>query len=120
MSTIIDIERLLTWAFRDQAVEASSRADPDAVTIYWAVRALPAHHSNAVIRHARTGTRPNWQITASKVVSLDGVRQSRQRYVDWVRAMVVLQRSLDGALSSFRVTGPATDEEPWVRQRIRA
>ena len=120
MRTQIDIENLLIWAFRDQAVEASPDADADAVTIYWAVQALPLPHAKLVIRHARAGSRPAWQIASAKMVSLDGVRLSRQRHVEWVRAMVVLQRTLEGTLSRFRVTGPVADEEPWMRERARA
>lgn len=116
----IDIEKLLTWAFRDEAVEGALSADADAVTVYWAVQALPATHVRIVLRHARAGSRPAWQAAAGKTVSLDGVRRSRRQHVEWVRAMVVLQRTLDGTLTRYRVTGPAADEEPWRRERLRA
>lgn len=112
MRTQIDIENLLVWAFRDQSVEASPGADADAVTVYWAVQALPVSHANIVIRHAGAGSRPVWQAATGRMVSLDRVRLSRRRHVEWVRSLVVLQRTLEGTLSRFRVTGPAAEEEP--------
>lgn len=120
MATPIDIADLLTWSFRDQAVETAAAAHPDAVTVYWAVLALPAPHANAVSRFARAGHRPDWQPAGGPVVSLAEVRASRRAYTDWVRAMVVLQRTLDGTLTAFRVTGPSFEQEPWRRVRRRA
>lgn len=116
----IDIQDLLVWAFRDEDVEDAPEADPDAVTVYWAVLALPAPHARAICRFARSGTAPDWHSAPGRTVSLDSVRRARRLYAEWVRAMVVLQRTLDGTLSRYRVSGPRLDEEPWVRHRERA
>ena len=116
----IDIQDLLVWAFRDEDVEASPTADPDAVTVYWAVLALPLPHAKAIRRFARSGTAPDWHPARGRTVSLEATRRSRRLYSEWVRAMVVLQRTLDGTLSRYRVSGPRLDEEPWMRYRERA
>jgi hypothetical protein len=117
----IDIEDLLVWAFRDENVGDAQDADPDAVTVYWAVMALPAPHSKAITRFARLGTEPDWHSgSGGSTVSLDSVRRARTLYAEWVRAMVVLQRTLDGTLSRYRVSGPRHDEEPWMRHRQQA
>lgn len=113
----IDIQDLLVWAFRDEDVEDAQRADPDAVTVYWAVLALPMPHARAIRRFARSGTAPDWHSAGGRTVSLDGVRRARRLYAEWVRAMVVLQRTLDGTLSRYRISGPRLVEEPWLRHR---
>lgn len=116
----VDIQELLIWAFRVQRVEFETTADPDALTVYWAVLALPIPHATVIRRFAREARRPDWHAANTRTVSLDGVRRSRRLYTEWVRAMVVLQRTLDGTLSQFSVTGPDLDEQPWLRERLRA
>ena len=109
----IDIEDLLIWAFRDQAVEGAENPHLDATTVYWAVMALPAAHTRIVSRFARMGMGPDWQAGPEAVVSLEAVRKGRTLYAEWVRAMVVLQRTLDGTLTRYRVSGPRLEETPW-------
>lgn len=116
----IDIQDLLIWAFRAQQVEFAATADPDALTVYWAVLALPAPHATVIRRFAREARRPDWHAAHTRTVLLDGVRRSRRLYTEWVRALVVLQRTLDGSLTTFTVIGPNLDEQPWVRERLRA
>jgi hypothetical protein len=116
----IDIQDLLIWAFRHQSVETTAGADPDALTVYWAVLALPVPHATVIRRFAREARRPDWHAAHSRCVSLDGVRRSRRLYTEWVRALMVLQRTLEGALGRFTVTGPNLDDEPWLRERLRA
>ena len=113
----IDIQDLLIWTFRDQAVEAAEHPHPDATTVYWAVMALPDAHARIVRRFARQGMGPDWQVSPSPVVQLDTVRRARTVYAEWVRAMVVLQRTLDGSLTRFRVSGPRLEEMPWRAKR---
>ena len=113
----IDIEDLLIWAFRDEEVEAARNPHPDATTVYWAVMALPVAHTRIVSRFARMGMGPDWQAGPNPVVQLDAVRKARTLYAEWVRAMVVLQRTLDGTLSHYRVSGPRLEETPWLRAR---
>jgi len=120
MATTIDIEPLLIWAFRDQAVETSVYAAEDAVTVYWAVLALPAMHCDLVRACARRGEAPPWHAAPGPVTVLDDVRQARLRYRQWVRALAVLQRALDGTLRDFRIVGPAAPEQPWRAQRLTA
>lgn len=120
MRALVDIEDLLVWAFRNEAVELSPATHPDAELVFQAVSALPARHSTIVRMCARSGRRPNWDVdTDKRVVWLTEVRLARQSYADWVRALGVLAESLDGLLEYFAVTGPALDEEPW-RGRKRA
>jgi len=109
----IDIEDLLIWAFRDEGVEAAQDPHPDATTVYWAVMALPVAHTRLISRFARLGLGPDWQAGSGTVVQLDAVRKARTVYGEWVRAMVVLQRTLDGTLSRYRVSGPRLEETPW-------
>lgn len=109
----IDIEDLLIWAFRDQDVEAADHPHPDATTVYWAVMALPTAHTRVVSRFARLGMGPDWQAGPGTVVHLETVRRGRLVYAEWVRAMVVLQRTLDGTLTRYRVSGPRLEETPW-------
>jgi hypothetical protein len=116
----IDIEDLLVWAFRDEQVESAAEPDPDAVTVYWAVQALPLPHARAIIRFARLGNKPDWHPAPGRTVSLEAVRRARRLHAEWVKAMVVLQRTLDGTLSRGRVSGPRHDEQPWARERERA
>ncbi|HEV7278267.1 MAG TPA: hypothetical protein VGN80_18465 [Devosiaceae bacterium] len=120
MATTIDIEQLLVWAFRDQAVETSSYAAEDAVTVYWAVLALPAPHCDIVRFSARSGDAPPWHVDPGPVTVLAEVRQARARYREWVRALAVLQRALDGTLREFRTVGPAAPEQPWLSDRLSA
>lgn len=109
----IDIEDLLIWAFRDEEVEGAEHPHPDATTVYWAVMALPAAHTRIISRFARMGMGPDWQAGPEPVVSLEAVRKARLVYAEWVRAMVVLQRTLDGTLTRYRVSGPRLEETPW-------
>ena len=109
----IDIEDLLIWAFRDEEVEAAQDPHPDATTVYWAVMALPAAHTRIISRFARMGMGPDWQVGPGPVVQLEAVRKARTLYAEWVRAMVVLQRTLDGTLTRYRVSGPRLEETPW-------
>jgi hypothetical protein len=113
----IDIEDLLIWAFRDQAVESTALPHTDATTVYWAVMALPSAHSRVISHFARLGTGPAWQAGPSPVVQLEAVRKARTLYAEWVRAMVVLQRTLDGNLTRYRVSGPRLEETPWRVRR---
>jgi len=110
---MMDIEDLLIWAFRDEKVEASPNPHPDATTVYWAVMALPAEHTRIISRFARMGSGPDWHAGREAVVSIVAVRKRRMIYAEWVRAMVVLQRTLDGALIHYRVSGPRLEETPW-------
>ena len=116
----IDIQDLLIWAFRNQAVETKPAADGDAQTVYWAVLALPLPHATVIRRFAREARRPDWRSGHSRCISLDAVRRSRRLYTEWVRALVVLQRTLEGTLSRYSVSGPGLDDEPWQRERERA
>lgn len=116
----IDIQELLVWAFRAQRVESSAGADADALAIYWAVLALPTPHATVIRRFAREARRPDWHAANTRTVSLDGVRRSRRLYTEWVRAMMVLQRTLEGTLCRFSVIGPDLDDQPWLRERLRA
>jgi len=116
----IDIEDLLIWAFRDQKVEEADKAHPDATTVYWAVMALPTGHTRIVSRFPRLGVGPDWQAGPDPVVVLEAVRKARTVYAEWVRAMVVLQRTLDGTLTRYRVSGPRLEETPWRALRARA
>lgn len=109
----IDIEDLLIWAFRDQQVEGAEHPHPDASTVYWAVMALPAAHTSIICHFARLGIGPDWQAGPGPVVRLEAVRKARLVYAEWVRAMVVLQRTLDGTLTRYRVSGPRLEETPW-------
>lgn len=116
----IDIEDLLIWAFRDQEVEGAEHPHPDASTVYWAVMALPPAHTRIITRFARMGMGPDWQARPGPVVDLEAVRKGRVVYAEWVRAMVVLQRTLDGTLTRYRVSGPRLEETPWRARRERA
>ena len=118
MAQRIDIQDLLVWAFRHQAVENAAGAEADALTVYWAVLAVP--HATVIRRFAREARRPDWHAAHTRCVSLDGVRRSRRLYTEWVRALVVLQRTLEGSLGRFTVTGPNLDDQPWLRERLRA
>jgi hypothetical protein len=113
----IDIQDLLIWAFRIQAVETKPAAHADALTVYWAVLALPVPHATVVRRFAREGRRPDWRPAHARCISLDAVRRSRRLYTEWVRALVVLQRTLEGTITLFAVSGPNLEEQPWLRER---
>ena len=111
----IDIEHLLTWAYREQEVETNPDAHPDARNVHWAVLALPAMYG-ALIRHfARAGRPPVWLPDPGPVVVLEQARRARTVYAEWVRTLVVLRRSLEGALGTYRVCGPAAGEQNWRR-----
>lgn len=116
----MDIEDLLVWAFHDEDVEHDSSAHPDAVSVYWAVLALPTAHACVVRHFARHAVRPDWHASPSRMVVLSHVRRARRLYSEWVRAMVVLQRTLNGTLTAVTVTGPSLAEEPWLLERQRA
>lgn len=115
----IDIQDLLVWAFRAQAVETRPMANANALIVYWAVLALPLPHATVVRRFAREARRPDWHAARARCISLDAVRRSRRLYTEWVRALVVLQRTLEGSLSAFAVAGPNLDDQPWLRLRDR-
>lgn len=55
MTTRIDIEHLLDWAFRRESVETRRNPHGDALTVYWAVEALPEPYCSLVKRQARAG-----------------------------------------------------------------
>ncbi len=110
----IDIRQLLHWAYRDQAVETAPYPHPDAITVQLAVNALPSPYNQLVRHFALHKAAPAWRGPDEKVVSLDAVRRSRGLHVEWVRALAVLRSSLDGALGSFKPTGPETPERPWL------
>lgn len=114
----IDIQDLLIWAFRTESVESRPQADVDALTVYWAVLALPAPHARMICRFAREARRPDWHAGSSRCVSLEAVRRSRRIYTEWVRALRVLQRTLDGALVRYTVVPPSLDDQPWIRERL--
>jgi len=116
----IDIQDLLIWAFRAQSVETRANADPAAQAVYSAVMALPMPHATMIRRFAREGRRPDWHAGSDRCISLDGVRRSRRIYTEWVRALVVLQRALNGGLERYRVFGPNLEEQPWMAERMRA
>jgi hypothetical protein len=120
MAATIDIEQLLVWAFRDQAVETSVNAAEDAVAVYWAVLALPPQHCDLIRFSARDGAAPPWHAPPGPVTVLEEVRRARSRYRQWVRALAVLQRALDGTLRDFRIVGPAAPEQPWLAERLSA
>ncbi len=114
MARQIDIEDLLYWAFRQEKVETSKLANDDALTLYWAVMALPAPFDHLIRHHARIGRPPDWSSTSdSKVVHLVAVRYWRDRYSEWHKALAVLQRTVNGALRNYVATGPAAPAEPW-------
>lgn len=106
----IDIEALVRWAFREEHADIREDADIDAQTIYWAVIALPDHHSRLVEGHGRAGTRPPRANNSPPVVDLAAYRRDRQEYEDWLEALILLRRVLDGPLSRFRPTGPMIAE----------
>lgn len=115
----IDIEDLLYWAFRQEKVECSKMAHEDALTVYWAVMALPAPFDHLIRHHARIGRPPDWSSGGeSKVVHLVAVRYWRERYTDWHKALCVLQRTVNGALRGYAATGPIAPEEPWRNARL--
>ncbi|MGV3491077.1 MAG: hypothetical protein ACO1OG_07115 [Devosia sp.] len=117
----IDIQDLLIWSFQTQRVETRLHTDPEARTVYWAVLALPGPHAAVVSRFAREASQPDWRTElGGPIVSLDRVRLARTQYTEWVRALTVLQQTLEGALTRFRVTGPHLDDQPWLRERLRA
>ena len=105
----IDIEALVRWAFREEHADIRADADADAQTIYWAVIALPDRHSHLVEQHGRAGTRPLTAPTGP-VVDLIAYRQAREAQRDWLEALTLLRRVLDGALLNYRPTGPVVAE----------
>jgi hypothetical protein len=110
----MDIEDLLYWAFRQEKVETSKLAHEDALTVYWAVMALPAPFDHLIRHHARIGRPPDWHSgSEDKVVHLVAVRYWRERYSEWHKALTVLQRTLNGALRSYAALGPAAPDQPW-------
>lgn len=117
----IDIEDLLVWAFRHERVETRQHANPDALTVYWAVLALPAPHATVVSRCAREAAAPDWRAaTREPCVALEDVRRARRLYSEWIRAMVVLQSTLNGSLTQFIVLGPRLADQPWLRRQLSA
>jgi hypothetical protein len=116
----IDIEDLLIWAYREEAVETNPCASPDACTVRWAVQALPVVNAAIVIHHARLGHPPEWRPGPGTIVSLDEARRARTLYREWVRTLLVLRVALDGALSHIAVLGPAAGDRPWRQARRSA
>jgi len=113
MSRMIDIVDLLNWAFHDELVETSNTPPGDALTVYWAVMALPEPFGGIVRHYARIGTAPNWCAEKTRIVYLAKVRHDRRTYSQWHRALTVLQRSLSGAMADHVAYGPTVAEEPW-------
>jgi hypothetical protein len=105
----IDIEALVRWAFREEHADIRGDADADAQTIYWAVIALPDRHSHLVEQHGRAATRPLVAPTGH-VVDLAAYRAAREAQRDWLEALTLLRRVLDGALLRYRPTGPLVAE----------
>lgn len=113
MARPIDIETLLIWAFRDQRVETSGSPSEDALTVYWAVMALPEPHGTLVRQCAVAGTEPDWHAPATRIVSLDHTRRARKTYGQWIKALTLLQHTLNGSLRGHKVYGPSAPTEPW-------
>ena len=114
MTRQIDIEDLLYWAFRHEKVETSRIAHEDALTVYWAVMALPAPFDHLVRHHARIGRPPDWSSSSdSKVVHMVAVRHWRDRYSEWHKALTVLRRTVNGTLRSYAASGPSASDQPW-------
>lgn len=107
----IDIEALVRWAFREEHADIRADADADAQTIYWAVVALPDRHSHLVEQHARAATRPVVEATGA-IVDLTAYRSAREAQRDWLEALALLRRVLDGALLQYRPTGPLVAKSP--------
>lgn len=105
----VDIETLVRWTFREEHADIRPDADADAQTIYWAVIALPDHHSHLVERHGRSATRPSAPANG-RVVDLGAYRAAREAQRDWLEALALLRRVLDGALLNYRPTGPLAAE----------
>ena len=105
----IDIEALVRWAFREEHADIRPDADADAQTIYWAVIALPDRHSHLVEHHGRSATRPLAPANG-RVVDLTAYRAAREAQRDWLEALSLLRRVLDGALLNYRPTGPLVAE----------
>lgn len=102
----IDIEALIRWAFCEERADIREDADSDAQTIYWAVMALPDRHSRLVARHGQAGTRPPRPDKSTRIVDLAEYRRHRADTEDWVQALILLRRVLDGPLVRFHPTGP--------------
>ena len=118
MAQQIDIEDLLYWAFRQERVETNQLAHEDALTLYWAVMALPAPFDHLIRHHARIGRRPDWTSNSdSTVVHLVAVRYWRDRYSEWHQALSILQGTVNGSLRHYLASGPAAPAEPWRLNR---
>src|SRR6218665_1853224 len=113
MARPIDIETLLTWAFRDERVETTRNPPENALTVYWAVMALPEPHGTLVRQYAREGAIPDWRASTGHIVSLDQSRRARTVYAQWLRALALLQHTLNGSLRGYSVYGPVAPAEPW-------
>jgi hypothetical protein len=114
MARETDIEDLLYWAFREQKVETLRNPTDDALTIYWAVMALPDPHGHLVKHHARIGRPPDWRAGSDrKVVHLSAARHWRERYTQWHAALTILSQTLNGSLRGHAACGPAALERPW-------
>lgn len=119
MVKAIDIEELLYWAFRDEKVESRDAAPIDALTLYWAVMALPDPFCQLIRHHARVGHPPDWRsVTETQVVHLVAVRYWRDRYEQWYRALGVLRHTVNGALREHTATGPLAPAKPWQVGRV--
>ncbi len=106
----IDIEALIRWTFREEHADIRADADADAQTIYWAIVALPDRHSHLVEKYGRAATRPMAE-TTGRVVELRAYREAREAQRDWLEALALLRRVLDGALLHYRPTGPIVAEQ---------
>lgn len=114
MARETDIEDLLYWAFRGQKVETLRNPTDDALTVYWAVMALPGPHGHLVKHHARIGRPPEWRVGQdSKVVDLSAARLWRERYTQWHAGLTILSYTLRGSLHGYVACGPAAPEQPW-------
>ncbi|HEY9010842.1 MAG TPA: hypothetical protein VIN06_07470 [Devosia sp.] len=121
MPKTMDIEDLLYWAFRDEKVESRDKAHQDALTLYWAVTALPDPFCHLIQHHARIGHPPDWHsVTEGRVIHLVAVRYWRDRYDQWHRALGVLRHTVNGALKDHAATGPAAPARPWHDGRVAA
>lgn len=114
----IDIQDLLVWAFRDHVEAGVADPPPDALSVYWAVMALPSAEAELIARHARTGIAPDWRPDGAPVEHLGEMRRQRAVYADWVMSMARLAIMLEGTLNEFDVTGPAANDAPWIITRF--
>ena len=97
----IDIQDLLVWAFRDHVEAGVADPPPDALSVYWAVMALPSAEAELIARHARTGVAPDWRPDGAPVEHLGEMRRQRAVYADWVMSMVTKPLALTWGVTSM-------------------